>query len=38
LHFVAVEAPELERGYSVNQLKTEMIHDINYYKVWNFKK
>jgi len=28
-----VEAPELEQGYSVNQLQTEMKHDLEYYKV-----
>ncbi|CAK5074991.1 unnamed protein product [Meloidogyne enterolobii] len=33
LHFVAVEAPELEQGYSVNQLQTEMKHDLEYYKI-----
>ncbi|KAF7640292.1 DC_STAMP domain-containing protein [Meloidogyne graminicola] len=33
LHFIAVEAPELEKGFSVNQLKTEMIHDFEYYKI-----
>ncbi|KAL7073102.1 hypothetical protein ACQ4LE_007904 [Meloidogyne hapla] len=33
LHFIAVEAPELEKGYSVNQLQTEMKHDLEYYKI-----
>jgi hypothetical protein len=33
LHFQAVEAPELERGYAISQLHLEVKHDISVYKV-----
>ena len=33
MHFQAVEAPEIERGFALSQLYAEVKHDVNVFEV-----